>query len=136
MTDPNKLLELAERAEQATADQQRYMLLEACRLVKPEWWELGKPVKALQDFVKWCGQVDAEAYESAALSLLPNGAGLSFQRYWIASVADPVWSAEIYTGGILTNPRKVFDCYDATTPALALVAAILRAMAAENDNGI
>ena len=63
----------------------------------------------------------------AAMSLVPEGAGLNLSRYWIGSVDTPVWSAEICTGGVPENPRKVFDCYDAPTPALALCAAALRA---------
>ncbi len=66
----------------------------------------------------------------AAMSLVPEGAGLNISRYWIASNKGPVWSAEIAQGGVPDNPRRVSDCYDTPTPALALCAAALRARAA------
>jgi hypothetical protein len=64
------------------------------------------------------------------MALVPDGAGLNINRYWIAAVDGPVWSAEIATGGIPSDPRRVFDCYDALSPALAVTAAALRARAA------
>lgn len=63
----------------------------------------------------------------AAMTLVPEGAGLSIQRYWIAAVEGPVWSAGISTGGIPSNPRQVFESYDAANAALAITAASLRA---------
>lgn len=65
----------------------------------------------------------------AAMTLVPEGAGLDLSRYWIAAVEGPVWSAHITTGGVPDNPRQVFECFDAPTPALALCAAALRARA-------
>lgn len=65
----------------------------------------------------------------AALALVPDGAGLEITRYWIGSRDGPVWSAEISTGGVPDNPRRVYDCYDASTTALAITAAALRARA-------
>lgn len=67
----------------------------------------------------------------AAMSLVPEGLGLRIERYWIARRGGPVWSAEIARGGLPGSPRQVFECFDATTPALALTAAALRARAKE-----
>lgn len=67
----------------------------------------------------------------AALALVPEGVGINIERYWIAKSDGPVWSAEIATGGLPDKPRQVFDCYDAATPALAVTAVALRALASE-----
>lgn len=72
----------------------------------------------------------------AALTLVPEGAGLSIQRYWIAAVDGYVWSAGVSTGGVPSNPRKVFASYDAANAALAITAASLRArITQEQSNG-
>lgn len=67
----------------------------------------------------------------AAITLLPDGMGLRTERYWTASHEGAVWSAEISTGGLPDNPLRVFECFDAATPALALTAAALRAKAGQ-----
>lgn len=63
----------------------------------------------------------------AALTLVPEGAGVRLDRYWIANVDGPVWSCSISQGGVPENPRKVFETWDHLTPALALCAAALTA---------
>lgn len=82
----------------------------------------------------WIGATPAfTASIDAALTLVPEGVGLTITRYWIVTSDGPVWSAEIVTGGLAGNPRKVFDCYDTASPALAIVAASLRAIAGGGD---
>lgn len=76
---------------------------------------------------KFARFLDAEAYTDAALMLVIDGAGFYLNRYWIASADGPVWSCEICTGGIPSNPRRVFDAFDAAHPALAIAQAALRA---------
>jgi len=71
--------------------------------------------------------LDVEAYLDAAMMLVPEGAGFYLNRYWIASADGPVWSCEICTGGIPSNPRRVFDDYDADHPAIAVASAALKA---------
>lgn len=77
----------------------------------------------------WIGAYTASL--DAAMLLVPEGFGVTLSRYWIAKTENPVWSAELSTGGVPSNPRRVFDCYDAATPALALTAASLRAIASD-----
>ncbi len=71
--------------------------------------------------------LDAEAWLDAAMMLVPEGAGLKLDRYWIASVDGAVWSAHIFTGGIPSNPARVYEWHDAPSPAEALLAAIEKA---------
>lgn len=76
--------------------------------------------------------LDAEAYTDAALMLVMKGAGFYLNRYWIASADGPVWSCEICTGGIPSNPRRVFDAFDAAHPALAIAQAALKTKDADH----
>lgn len=62
----------------------------------------------------------------AAMMLVPNGWGIRLDRYWIAQVEDPVWSASL-TGGLGNLSGDAEDCRSA---ALALCAAALRALVA------
>lgn len=84
-------------------------------------WLIGDGTPCLISTPAYTRSVDA------AMTLVPEGAGLSIQRYWIAAVDGPVWSAGISTGGIPSNPRRVFESYDAANAALAITAAALRA---------
>ena len=63
----------------------------------------------------------------AAMTLVPEGCGVYLNRYWTVQHDGPVWSAELAFGGIPDDPRRVFDCFDAATPALALTSAALKA---------
>lgn len=63
----------------------------------------------------------------AAMTLVPEGAGINIDRYWNGEGAR--WKCEISTGGVPNDPRQVFDCWDARTAALAICAAALRAQA-------
>jgi len=81
--------------------------------------------------VGWPDDVVPPAYTTsldAAMTLVPDGAGFNLDRYWIREGVR--WTTKIATGGIPENPRQVFDCWDAYTAPLAIVAAALRARAA------
>lgn len=135
-TPSDDLQRLVERIEGAKSDDPE-LFWEAHRIVNPEpptIWKNDQRDVWTQEYAAYvaCGHrfgelIDADAYLDAAMTLVPEGAGLSVQRYWIAAVDGPVWSAGISTGGIPSNPRKVFECYDAATAALAVTAASLRA---------
>lgn len=68
----------------------------------------------------------------AAMTLVPEGAGINIDRYWNREGAR--WKCEISTGGVPNNPRQVFDCWDARTAALAVCAAALRARAGQTED--
>lgn len=108
------------------------------RDVDGKWILLGwiEPGKVQRNFTAYGGDPAypfVTASIDAAMSLVVDGAGLTVSRYWIAASDGPVWSAEIATGGVPSNPRKVFDCYDAATAALAICVAALKARAAIAD---
>ena len=113
MTEATKLLELARRAEAASAGEQREILEAAGGLI------CGRTRSGLpgRNFYRFISMLDAEAYESAAMMLVPEGPWWSVQRFpcgdgYLASVGND-------------DERR------GATPALALVAASLRARAAE-----
>lgn len=65
-----------------------------------------------------------------SMALLPEGQGCQLQRYWIASVDGPVWSA--YVTYPSKRPEVIVgsdhaEAWDCRNPARALLAAILRA---------
>lgn len=61
----------------------------------------------------------------AALTLVPEGAGIKLDRHWTPRHEGPVWMAVLYTG---LGEMHVSE--DRPTPALALCAAALLARAA------
>jgi len=126
-TDANTLVELAARVKAATAEQQAELLNDAFAVV------FGPPKRVMDDDGVWLelrvrfdGLLKWRAFESAAMTLVPEG--------WD-------WSAGTGRGtGWATLGLKVTDriggssddeiSREASTPALALVAACLRARAA------
>lgn len=116
---------LSDRVEAATADQQREMLSEAWKAIHGESWQttiyrhgsLGaEPDRAKGDVPRrFARMLDAEAYESAAMSLVPEG--------YSAIINTHLNSAMIALDGIW----HTFHGSHAATPALALTAASLRA---------
>ena len=120
-----ELLLLAERVEAAEANS-RELMCAAYKAVFPEvssgaWdaidaWDAG--------YDRFCGMLDAGAYESAALTIVPEGWGYSLGSGWVVS-AKPDVAFTFYRGhgrGVRIEFRG-----DAATPALALLAAICRA---------
>ena len=117
------LLALAERVEAATATEQREMLEAAFVAVhgpKPErvhggspellaWLALHNPFFAL---------LQAGGFLDAAMSLVPSG-----------HTFDMVSHLDVATVRIFDRTGPVTDCRAAATPALALTAAALRAIA-------
>ncbi len=70
--------------------------------------------------------LDYTASLDAALTLVPEGAGIKLDRHWTTRHDGPVWMAAIYTG-----LGDVHASEDRPTPALALCCAALRARAGE-----
>jgi hypothetical protein len=135
MTDTKALLELAARCEAATASEQREMLELAFRAIHGE-----KPTRVhggcdLLDF--WLARhnpfflmLEAKAFESAALMLVPEG--------WtrLTDNTDGREIVELYTPDYDEHdwqPDIRFSAASAATPALALCAASLRAIAQEQS---
>ena len=112
-----ELLKLADRCEQADGPDREidHGIVSAVKAGMRHPWFVTKP-----EFTR---SIDA------AMQLVPEGVGLHFDRYWIASVEDAVWSAHITTGGVPENPRRVFEVFDCMSAALALCSAALRAIA-------
>lgn len=133
MTD---LLQLAERVEAATADQQNDALITAFYAIfpkpnpenEPEWPGSGhlRQPRYHAWYVrlrKFTAMLDAEAYESAALMLVPDG-------WMLLTLSD------IAADGLTLCKLGAPDVHDAmsfgtSTRALAITAAALRARAAK-----
>lgn len=127
------LLQLAMQVEQASADKQRAMLVAAYEALWPD----DGPQGPRGFFAK----LDAGAYESAAMSLIPQG--------WIVdtlSQRDEDWpegagtwtallkSAQIAPGNrAWASSRSQKARQGCATPALAFAAAILRAARQKKD---
>ncbi len=123
------LLEVATRVEGARAEEQRELLIAAFETFKgprdsyvpgrirrwhPQWFAFEK-------------MLNAEAFESAAMTLVPEGGSFQVSR---GMDADRTGFANISVAG--DDPAvepKDFHAF-AATPALALTAAALRALAA------
>lgn len=105
---------LAERIEAAGVEQQRAMLEEAYHALLP----YNSPLYDHQHRARFIGLLDAEAYESAAMMLLPEGAS------WV--IASHMMAANVFG---YRNGSEYFDATSryAATPALALAAAAIRA---------
>lgn len=110
------LVELAERCEAATATEQEALLREAGRLVLRDEARLGA-------FICMLG---ADAFESAAMALLPEFMPFHLDR----DRNDLLCYASIWQVN-----RLVGWSLKASTPALALCAACLRARAALSSLG-
>ena len=110
---------LISRVEQGSPDQQRELLWDAFSTIWPQVasgaWDAIDAWYARQD--AFDAMLDAEAYLSAAETLVPEGWGWGAGN---CSEKDDSWAS-------VTSPHG--DCLDydayASTPALALLAAIL-----------
>jgi hypothetical protein len=112
---PDTLLSLALRCEQASADEQWSLLREA-----------GDALLATGDFGKrdrFSRFLNSEAYESAAMLLLPEGCA------WQLGECEGVIGACVWP-----NPDSM-PVVNAATPALAFTAASLRARASQESQG-
>jgi hypothetical protein len=78
----------------------------------------GNPICSLERFT--------ESMDDA-MTLMPKGAGIRLERYWLRD--REAWTAVASTGGIPSNPARQFVAEDAYTPALALCIAALKARA-------
>ena len=138
MTSKADLLALAERCEQATANEQEAILREARSLVyprptegirSPEWQEWTAKIGAVGRML------DAGAYESAAMQLVPGGNDGEWNtgRFNVdpgKCFAQAGVQGDIVVEGVsFGQGLKVRGTATAATPALALLAALLRALA-------
>lgn len=105
--------ELIERLEAATKDNAD-LILEAFRAIKPNYAD-DRAIRAM---------LDAEAYESAALTLVPEGA-----VYAIETNDGPgVYPEHVRASAWVQGAARAF----AATPALAIVIAAVKAKEADN----
>lgn len=133
MTDKATLMALAERVEKASGDDQRELLIEAFKAIhgqKPHRPSGGSPewLAWLHLFNPFFKKLEARAFLDAAMSLVPEGyiwmvtnSGLEHPTkpdFTRASAVVAEWES--------TAPM---DDRSAATPALALTAASLRAIA-------
>ena len=118
------LLDLAAQCETATADQRRELLVKGWEAVHGErpcliGWDLGS---WLTTFIPFSTMLDAKAYESAALMMVPEGG--------FGSLIEGVFpDGAVGFCAVVTLPTRA-EGY-APTPALAILAARLRAAAGE-----
>lgn len=137
MTEKSSLLSLAERVEAAGAGEQREMLESAFRAIHGE-----KPARIPGGSPEWLAWLDrynpfhrmleAKAYESAALSLVPEGWRWQAGQFNIDPLkcsADLAQAGQIEAEGIRYGTGLRMRAQGkAATPALALTAACLRAI--------
>jgi hypothetical protein len=71
---------------------------------------------------------DYTASLDAAMTLVPEGAGILLDRYWLRE--GEAWSAKVSTGGVPENRARQFYAQDAKSGSLALCAAALKARTA------
>lgn len=115
------LLALADRVEAATPEE-------------AERTELGVEINEALEIASYItDDGDPALSVDGAIATAPPGAGLNLDRYWIREGVR--WKCELSTGGVPEQPRRVFDCWDAYSPALAISAAALRARAAMMGEG-
>lgn len=131
MTDSKVLLELAERCEAAEGDDRK--------LFETAWLLVHHAGYAPENEADTCRKcdcfhkmLDAKAFESAALMLVPEGWSVGIHQQ------DSGWVVELRRGYNTSYSTVVFSetrpGKRAATPALALCAASLRAIAQEQDN--
>lgn len=107
--------ELIERLQQATGP--------SVSLNRAIWCALNPD----QDPTTYNGDPRWKSYTGsidAAMTLVPDGAGLQLERYWLRR-PEAAWRASLYTGGVPGNPRRQSIGEDAYTPAIALCIAAL-----------
>lgn len=135
-TDRATLLGLADMVEAASRPDRELdaEIARSCGWValdKHQWWSAEHVADCRQRKVsKWKYATQSlptfTASLDAALSLVPEGAGVEVQRYWTSEHDDAVWSAVAIVGmGAVEESR------DRPSAALALTAAALRALAQE-----
>lgn len=121
------LLELAERCEGASADEQATLLIEAFDLI--DWRSKpGRSAGITQHNPRWFKfdkMIRAEAYESAAMMLVPEGDDISGERFRLEhwNAASVIHAAHVRATAWVPGAIRVY----AASPALALTAASLRA---------
>jgi hypothetical protein len=126
--DRQALLDFADRVEDATAGEQREMLKSAADRV---WGFAFAPEGMCPDawvkrWVRFNRMLDAEAYESAVLMLVPDGHDFRVERFGENQMCGWVWVRGRFDEGQL--------CPIASTPALALGTACLRAIAHQKEH--
>jgi hypothetical protein len=115
----DELVKLAECAEAADDNSDALLFMEAFEAIFG-----GRKSLGLQ-WSKFCAMLDAEAHESAVLMLLPDRWKLRQMNFSAPCADDRKWHLNLHGG------REGEDTFvgRASTPALALLAAICRAKA-------
>lgn len=137
MATADELLKLAERIEAGGRYEQYALLIEAFALAFPDNYMDGRSGIGPGRWTSFKRMLDAEAYESAALTLVPEGCG------WLAGWGqtrpdEPMGGARITRNARFVGCEANYDAIadaEAATPALALAAAGLRALAGEKQHG-
>ena len=119
MTSKQDILALADRVEKAEASEQAEMIADA--------WDVLGPIRKWEsaEAARFADMLDAEAYESAAMMLVPEG------LHWTAQTDKD--GAHVSVGKADSDARGIFytGCRQATAKSLglALTAAALHAIA-------
>ena len=138
MTDKQALLALADRCEAAPPEQQRALLEEARRLLFPEP-EMGDLRLSSSPYWAWASaddlfgtQLDHHAYESAALSMLPEGWAIERLAAWPGHQATCLMFGTHDENGVRWHKAGDGRVHaSAATLALVLLAALLKTKAQE-----
>ena len=121
-----ELLALASRCEQATVDQQATLLLEAFDLTNWRSRRKGQLVENNPQWLRFDKMVRVEAFESAAMSLVPE--------VWVLTLT--VWESEAEArleDDRIHPVRLPSIVFEAASAALAIASASLRARAAMGE---
>ena len=129
----DRLIELAERVEQASEHDQRELLIEAFKAIHGE--KPRRPTGGSPEWLAWLHlfnpffkKLEARASLDAAMSLVPEGCAVDFRRFANGKARAVVWRT-------VTHPEPPFEhpCERAASAALAITAASLRARATKEQ---
>lgn len=114
-------MSLAERIEAAGVDEQRAMLEEAWAAIYGVPSGVAASDKRVWHWLRFVNMLDAEAYESAAMMLVPEGMRVAIMIVEDGRAAVNLW----WPGEDAPNVPRLEPLF--ATPALALAAAAIRA---------
>ncbi len=122
-----ELIALAERVEATTADEQHAVMMAVIEIV------YGRDTPAWR---KAFLMVTVEAYESAAMPLVPEGWVIASMDWWPVTKRAGVTLRQVDDNGwgVGYGPESGDARSQSCAPALALAAAALRALAATKEN--
>jgi hypothetical protein len=130
---PSDLHSLAARAEAADPSEQREVLIAAAAAVVGAFEKTAKTTRLNPFWTRFQRMLDAEAYESAAMMLLPVGCRFNLNKRPYAEGRQDGYHTQVWFSRYYETAADIPNAW-ASTPALALIAAACRARATQGEN--